>query len=135
MELELSIAREKINRSASSKLEHMLSIQKSLLDKTSLGFENSIFVSETHSKNFVSSFKPPKSEIVKLVEVTPLLRKIRVNIKESKPKNPPLPKDKLHDRPLQVCHFCGKTEHIHPNCFKLQAAKWTNKPKVHMHQA
>ena len=38
------------------------------------------------------------SEIVKLVEVTPLLRKIRVNIKESKPKNPPFPKDKLHDK-------------------------------------
>ena len=34
LELELSIAREKINRSASSKLEHMLSIQKSPLDKT-----------------------------------------------------------------------------------------------------
>ena len=33
LELELSIAREKINRSASSKLEHMLSIQKSPLDK------------------------------------------------------------------------------------------------------
>ena len=53
LELEISIAREQINRSASSKLEHMLSIQKSLLDKTSLGFEDSISVSETHSTNFV----------------------------------------------------------------------------------
>jgi len=74
----------------------MLSIQKSPLDKTDLGFENSISVSETHSTNFVSSSEPPKSEIVKQVEVTPPHRKIRVDLKESKPKNPPLTKDKLH---------------------------------------
>ena len=42
---------------------------------------------------------------------------------ESKPKNPTLPKDNMHDRPLWVCHFCGKTGHIRPNCFKLQVAK------------
>ena len=89
LELELSIAREQTNRSASSKLDHMLSIQKSPLDKTSLGFENSISMSETNSTNFVSSFEPPKSEIVKPVEVSSPFRKIRVDLKESKPKNPP----------------------------------------------
>ena len=26
--------------------------------------------------------------------------------------------------------FCGKSGHICPNCFKLQAAKQANKPKV-----
>ena len=78
----------------------MLSIHKSPLDKTGLGFENSISMSKTYSTNFVSSSKPSKSEIVKLVEVTPSPRKIRVDLKESKPKNPTLPKDKLHDRPL-----------------------------------
>ena len=67
-ELELFIAREQTNRSTSSKLEHMLSIQKSPLDKTGLGFEDSIFVFETHSTNFVSSFEPHKSEIVKPIE-------------------------------------------------------------------
>ena len=59
LELELSIAREQTNRSASSKLEHMLSIQKSPLDKIGLGFEDSIIVPKTHSTNFVSSFEPP----------------------------------------------------------------------------
>ena len=113
----------------------MLSIQKSPLDKTGLGFEDNIFVSETHFTNFVSSSKPSKSDIVKLVEVIPPLRKIRVDLKESKPKNPTLPKDKLHDRPLWVCYFCGKTRHICSNCFKLQAAKRANKPKVHVPQA
>ena len=92
-------------------------------------------MSETHSTNFVSSSKPPKSEIVKLIEVTPPPRKIRVDLKELEPKNPNLPKDKLHDRLLWVCLFCGNTRHIHPNCFKLQAAKRANKPKVHVPQA
>ena len=69
------------------------------------------------------------SEIFKPVEVTPS-RKIRVNLKESKPKTPNPPKDRLHDRPMWVCHFCGKSGHIRPNCFKLQAAKRANKPKV-----
>ena len=59
LELELFVATEQTNRSASSKLEHMLNIHKSLLDKTGLGFENSIFMSETHSTNFVSSSQPP----------------------------------------------------------------------------
>ena len=81
LELKLSVARKQINRSASSKLDHMLSVQKSSLNKTDLGFADSISVSETHSTNFVSSSKPPKSEIVKLVEVTPPPRKIRVVLK------------------------------------------------------
>ena len=49
LELELSVAREQKNRSASSKIDHMLSVQKSLLDKTGLVFVDSISVSETHS--------------------------------------------------------------------------------------
>ena len=134
LELKLSVAREQTNRTASSKLEHMLSIQKSPLDKTGLGFEDSIAVSKTHSTNFVSSSEPPVSEIVKSVEVTPP-RKTRVDLKESKPKNLTIPKDKEHDRPLWVCHFCGKTGHICLNCFKLQATKQANKPKVPVPQA
>ena len=100
LELELSVAREQTNRFASSKLDHMLSIQKSPLDKTSVGFEDSISMFETHSTNFVSSSEPPKSEIAKPVEFTPSTRKIRVYLKESKPKNPTLFKDKLYDRSL-----------------------------------
>ena len=134
LELKLSVAREQTNRSAGSKLEHMLSIQKSPLGKTRLGFEDSLSVSKTHSTNFISSSEPPVSEIVKLIEVT-LLRKIMVDLKESKTKNPTLPKAKEHDERLWVCHFCGKTGHIHPNCFKLQAAKQANKPKVSVPQA
>ena len=97
LEFELSVTREQTNRSASSKLEHMLSIQKPPLDKTGLGFEDSISVTKNHFTNFVSSFEPLVSEIVKTAEVTPL-RKIRVDLKESKPRTPNPPKEKLYDR-------------------------------------
>ena len=36
----------------------------------------------------------------------------------------------MHGKPAWVCHFCGKSGHIRPNCYKLQAAKRANKPKV-----
>ena len=111
LELELFVAREQINRSTSSKLDHMWSVQKSPLDKTGLGFVDSIPVSKKHSTNFVPSSKPSKIEVVKPIEVVPTLRKIRIDIKESKPKNPNLPKEKKHDRPLWICHFCGKAGH------------------------
>ena len=126
LELKLFVAREQINRFASSKLDHMLSVQKSPSDKIGLGFVESISVPEPHSTNFVPSSEPPVSEVVKpsvsevvkSVEVTPP-RKIRVNLQESKPRAYNPPKGKLHDKPAWVCHFCGKSRHIHPNCFKL----------------
>ena len=134
LELELSVAREQTNRTASSKLGHMFSIQKSTLNKIGLGFEDSITVSKNHSINFFSSSKPPLSEPVKPAEVTPP-RKIRVDLKEFKPKTPNPPKDKVHNKPTWVCYFCGKSKHIRPNYFKLQAAKQANKPKVPAPQA
>ena len=44
LELGLSVTRKQTNRSASSKLDHMLSIQKSPLEKLSLVFVDSIFM-------------------------------------------------------------------------------------------
>lgn len=114
----------------------MLSVQKSPSDKTGLGFVESISMSAPHSTNFIpsSSFELPMSELVKLVEVT-TPRKIRVDLKESKPKESTLSKDKVHGKPTWVCHFCEKSGHIRPNCFKLQAAKRANNPKVLVPQA
>ena len=138
LELELSVVREQTDRSASSKLDHILSVQKSPSDKTDLGFVKSISVFAPHSTNFVpsSSSEPPVSEVVKpsvskvkLIEVTPP-RKIRVDFHESKPKAPNPSKGKTHNKPARICHFCGKSGHIRPNCYKLQAAKRANKPKV-----
>ena len=71
-----------------------------------------------HSINFVpsSSSEFPVSETVKPIQVTPL-RKIRVDLKQSKPKESYLSKDKLHGKPAWVCHFCGKSGHIRPNFY------------------
>ena len=106
LELELSVARERSIRLASSKLDHMLSVQKSPSNKTGLGFVENISVLEPHSTNFVPSSEPPVNEVVKLsvseaakpVEVTPS-RKIRVDLHVSKPKTLNPPKGKLHDKP------------------------------------
>ena len=138
LELDLSVA-----RSTSSKLDQMLSVQKSPSDKSGLGFVESIFVSAPYSTNFVPSsssksfmsevvsetVKPPVSEVVKPIEVSPS-RKIKVDLKESKPKESTLSKDKMHGKPAWVYHFCGKSEHTRLNCYKLQAAKRANKSKV-----
>ena len=143
LELELSIAKEQTNRTASSKLDHMLSVPKSPFDITGLGFIESISMPAPHSTNFVhsSSSEPPVREVVKpsvseakYVDVTPP-RKIRIDLQESKPKASNPPKGKLHDKLAWVFHFCGKSRHIHPNYFKLQAAKRSNKPKVLVPQA
>ena len=104
LELDLSVA-----RSANSKLDQLL---KSPSDKSGIGFVESISVSVPHSTHFVlsSSFepsvskvvsetvKPPVSEVVKPIEVSPS-RKIKVDLKESKPKESTLSKDKMHDKP------------------------------------
>ena len=143
LEFDLSVA-----RSASSKLDQLLGVQKSPFEKSGLGFVESIFVSAPHFKRFVPSstsepsvskivsetVKPPVSEVVKPIEFSPS-RKIRVDLKESKLKESTLSKDKKHRKPTWVCHFCGKSGHIPPNCYKLQAAKRANKPKVTVPQA
>ena len=143
LELELSVAREQTDKSASSKLDHILIIQKFLFDKTGLGFIESISVSAPHSTNFVpsSSSEPLLSEAIKPsvskakpIEVTPP-RKIRVDLHKSKPKALNPSKGKTHDKPAWICYFCGKSGHICPNCYKLQAAKRANKPKVPVSQA
>ena len=107
LEFDLSVA-----RFASSKLDQMLSVQKSPSDKSRLGFVESIYVSTPHSINFVpSSSSEPfvseimcetvkllVSEVVKPIEVSSS-RNIKVDLKESKPKQPTLSKDKSHDKP------------------------------------
>ena len=109
LKLELFIAREQTNRSANSKLDYMVSVQKSPSDKTGLGFVESINVFAPNSTIFVPSssseppvsevVKSPVSEVVKPLEVSPP-RKIMVDLKVSK--------DKSHDKPAWVCHFMWK---------------------------
>ena len=84
LELDLSVV-----KSTSSKLDQMLSIQKSPSNKSGLGFVESISVSAPYSTNFVPSsstepsvnevVKPSVSKAIKSVEVTPP-RKIGVDL-------------------------------------------------------
>ena len=100
-------------------------------------------MSTPHSTNFVPSsssepsmsetVKPPVSGVVKPIEVSQSW-KIRVDLKKSKPKEFTLSKDKMHGTPAWVCHFCGKSGHICPNCYKLQTAKRANEPKMSVPQ-
>ena len=136
MEHELSVARKQTDRSASSKLDHILSVQKSHFDKTGLGFVESISVPTPNSTIFVpsSSFEPSVSEVVSEV-VKPPVHEVVKPLEVTPPKKSTLSKDKSHDKPAWVCYFCGKSRHIRPNCYKLQVAKRANKPKVPVPQA
>ena len=77
LEHELFVAREQTNRFASSKLDHMLSVQKSPFDKTGLGFVESINVSAPNSTIFVpsSSSEPSVNKVVSEV-VKPLCMRL-----------------------------------------------------------
>ena len=84
-------------------------------------------MSAPYSTNFVpsSSSEPFVSEVVKtsvneakLIEMTPP-GKITVDLHESKCKAPNLSTGKTHDKPAWICYFCGKSGHIHLNCYKL----------------
>ena len=81
------------------------------------------FVPSSSSEPSVSevvseTVEPPVNEVVKPIEVSSS-RKIRVDLKESKPKVSTLSEDKMHGKPAWVCHFCEKSGHIRPNCYKL----------------
>ena len=107
LELDLSV-----NKFASSKLNQLLGVQKSPSNKSGLGFVESISVSTPHSTHFAPSsssepfvseamsetVKPPVSEVVKPIEVSPS-RKIRVDLKKSKLKESTLSKDKMYGKP------------------------------------
>ena len=110
-------------------------LKASLPAPHSIKFVPSSSSSEPSVSEIVSeTVKSPVSEVVKPIEVSSS-RNIRVDLKESKSRKPTLSKDKTHDKPACVCHFCGKSGHICPNYYKLQAAKRANKPKVPVPQA
>ena len=118
LELDLSVA-----RSASSKLDQMLSDQKSHSDKSRLGFVESISMSAPYSTNFVpsSSFEPsmsevvseiiklPMSEVVKPIEVSPS-RKIRVDLKESNLRSLPFLRTRCMVSLLRFVIFVGSLD-------------------------
>ena len=93
LEFELSIVREQLDRSSTSKLDDMLNIQKTIFDKTGLGFFESGSTSVVWPPKFIpatstSVVHPSLSEVKVPQEEVLASRRTRVDLSESKPKNP-----------------------------------------------
>ena len=93
LELELSVAREQIDRTSTSKLDEMLHVQKFVFEKIGLGFVESGSTTMVNPPKFLpatSSFviHPTLFEVKVHKEVVLASRRTRVDLSESKPKNP-----------------------------------------------
>ena len=104
LEFELFVAREQLNRSSNSKLDNMLNVQKSVYDKIGLGFVGSGSTSIVHSPKFVlttstSAVHPSLSKVEVPKEEVLVSRRTRVDLSESKPKNPKLSRSKKQHKP------------------------------------
>ena len=104
LKLELSVAREQIDRTSTSKLDEMLHDQKPVSDKTGLGFVKSGSTSVVNPPKFVhvssiSVVHPSVFEVKVHKEVAPASRRTRVDLSESKPKNPNKSGSKKNHKP------------------------------------
>ena len=63
LESELLVTREQLDRSSTSKLDNMLSIQKHAFDKTGLGFDESVMSPEVTPTKFVLAVSIHKSKV------------------------------------------------------------------------
>ena len=104
LKLELSVAREQIDRTSTSKLDEMLHDQKPVSDKTGLGFVKSGSTSVVNPPKFVhvssiSVVHPSVFEVKVHKEVAPASRRTRVDLSESKPKNPNQSGSKKNHKP------------------------------------
>ena len=140
LELELFVAREQIDRTSTSKLDEMLHVQKSVFDKTGLGFVKNGSNVVVNPPKFVlatSSFvvHPTLFEVKVHKEVAPASRRTRVDLSESETKNLNKSGSKKNHKPQWFCHFCGRAGHTRPNCLKLRALKQSSKQKVSMPKA
>ena len=135
LELELFVAREKIDRTSTSKLDEMLHVQKFVFDKIGLGFVESGSTTVVNPPQFVpvtSPFvvHPTPYEVKAHKDAVPTSRRTRVDLSESKPQNPNQSRSKKNYKSQWFSHFCGGVGHTRPNCFKLQALKQSSKQKV-----
>ena len=104
LEIELFVAREQIDRTSTSKLDDMLSVQKFVFDKTGLGFVEIGSSSVVNAPKFVlasstSVVHPSVSEVQVHKEEVPTSRRTRVDLSESKSKNPNQAGSKKNHKP------------------------------------
>ena len=101
LEVKLSQARTQIERMSSAKLDEVLSVQKPSSNKTGLGYVVS-------SGPFSSTASGSRTVFVPQSEKGNKGMKPKINLANSK----------SFVRP-HVCHHCGVSGYIRPNCFKL----------------
>ena len=109
LEVELSQARTYIERISSAKLDEILSAQKPSSDKTGLRYTVSSGPSSSMASRSRTVFVPQSEKGNKGM-------KSKTDLTNSK----------SFVRP-HVCHHCGVSRHIHPNCFKLYPHKQLSK--------
>ena len=109
LEVELSQIRTQIERMSSAKLDEVLSAQKPSSDKTSLGYAVSYGLSSSMASGSRTIFVPQSEKGDKSMKSKTILDN-----------------SKSFVRP-HVCHHCGVSGHICPNCFKLYPHKQLSK--------
>ncbi|KAG2718398.1 hypothetical protein I3760_03G218400 [Carya illinoinensis] len=123
LEKELEKVQEK---TATQKLEEMLSIQKSSCDHTGLGYMTSQGMelkdsssAATSSKNIIFIKGSQDEETPKkAVSTTHVLRASHDRSMTKKPKQ-----GKSKGKFIPICHYCDVVGHIRPNCFNLNKVK------------
>ena len=127
LEVKLSQARTQIKRMASAKLDEVLSAQKPSFDKADLGYVDSSG----------PSFSIPlgsKIVIVLQSEKGDKCMKSKTDLTNSISFVKPHFRKSSSTKTTHVCHYCGISGHIRPNCFKLYPQKQVSKqPQVSSH--
>ena len=138
LEAELVQVRAQLERTLSTKLDDMLSIQKSALDWTSLGYSlsssntasssttvfvpsaNNVKIENNEIKTELASENIDKGKSI--LGAPPELEKKDVKNPRAKKTNSQKPKQKKQ----HLCHHCGITGHTRPNCYKWLATQQSN---------
>ena len=134
LEVELFQVRAQLERTSSAKLDEMLSLQKSTLDRTSLGYDfsslsiaststtvfvppaNNVEIGNTNVKTNLASKNIDKGKSI--LGALPKQDKKEVKNLKAKKVNSQKPKQKQH-----LCHHCGVAGHTRPNCYKWLATQ------------
>ena len=138
LEAELCQVRAQLERTSSTKLDEILSIQKSASDQTGLGYglsstniasssttvfvplANNVKIENNEIKNELASKNIDKGKSI--LGAPPKLEKKDVKNPRAKKANSQKPKQKKQ----HLCHHCGAAGHTQPNCYKWLATQQSN---------
>ena len=120
LEIKLNQARTQIERMSTAKLDEVLSAQKPSSDKIGLGYAVSSSPSSFTTYGSKTVFVPHSEKGDKGM-------KSKIDLANSKSFVRPHFRKSSSSKTTHVCHYCGVSGHIHPNCFKLYPHKQVSK--------